>query len=516
LSGLSASLALAPGGRVSFSVSFAPQTSGAVSGNIAVSSDAANSSLNVPLAGTGVTPGSVVSSPSSLGFGTVQVNTSKTLSATVTNSGGTSVTISQATATGTGYGLGNFSVPLTLSAGQSKTFSVTFAPQSSGSASGSVSIISDASDPTMNVPLSGTGATPGTLGANPGSLSFGNVQVGSSQTLQETVSNSGGSSVTITQANVPSGFTVTGLTLPATVGAGQSTSFSVKFSPQSGGPASGNLSIISDASNPTLSVPLSGSGTTPGSLAPSPASLSFGSVQVGDTKSLQETLTNSGGSTVSVTQANSTNAAFVVSGLTLPLTLGAGQSASFNVSFNPQSGGPASGKVSVLSDASNSTLDISLSGTGTTPGVLGVTSSSLSFGSVAINSTGSKTESLTNSGGTAVKVSQANVTGTGFSITGLALPLTLNPGQSFTFGVNFAPTSAGSVSGSIGFVSDASNPNLSVTLSGTGASVGQLTVSPATLSFGSVIVGQNKTMSATLSATGANVTISSEIGRAHV
>jgi Abnormal spindle-like microcephaly-assoc'd, ASPM-SPD-2-Hydin len=612
LSGLSSSLALAPGGSVSFSVSFAPQTSGAVSGNIAVSSDAANSSLNVPLAGTGVTPGSVVSSPSSLGFGTVQVNTSKTLSATVTNSGGTSVTISQATATGTGYSLGNFSVPMSLSAGQSKTFSVTFAPQSSGSASGSVSIISDASDPTMNVPLSGTGATPGTLGANPGSLSFGNVQVGSSQTLQETVSNSGGSSVTITQANVPSGFTVTGLTLPATVGAGQSTSFSVKFSPQAGGPASGSLSIISDASNPTLgvslsgagttpgslaaspaslsfgnvqvgnsqtlqetvtnsgglsvtitqanvpsgftvtgltlpatvgagqstsfsvkfspqsggpasgnlsiisdasnstlSVPLSGSGTTPGSLAPSPASLSFGSVQVGDTKSLQETLTNSGGSTVSVTQANSTNAAFVVSGLTLPLTLGAGQSASFNVSFNPQSGGPASGKISVLSDASNSTLDISLSGSGTTPGVLAVASSSLSFGSVAINSTGSKTESLTNSGGTAVKVSQANVTGTGFSITGLALPLTLNPGQSFTFGVNFAPKSAGSISGSIDFVSDASNPSLSVSLSGTGASVGQLTVSPATLSFGSVIVGQSKTMSATLSATGANVTVSS-------
>ena len=138
-----------------------------------------------------------------------------------------------------------------------------------------------------------------------------------------------------------------------------------------------------------------------------------------------------------------------------------------------------------------------------------MTSSSLSFGSVAVNSTASKTESLTNSGGTAVKVSQANVTGTGFSITGLTLPLTLNPGQSFTFGVSFAPTSAGSVTGSIGFVSDASNPNLSVSLSGTGASLGQLSVSPATLTFGSVIVGQSKTMNATLSATGANVTVSS-------
>jgi hypothetical protein len=510
LSGLSSPMTLASGQSVSFSVSFAPQTSGALSGSIAVSSDAANSSLNVPLAGTGVTPGSVVSNPSSLSFGTLQVNSSKTLSATVTNSGGTSVTVSQATATGTGYSLGNFSVPLTLAPGQSKSFSVAFSPQSSGSASGNISIISDASDPTVNIPLSGTGATAGTLTPSPASLGFGSVQVGSSQTLQESVTNSGGISATITQANVPTGFTVIGLALPATIGAGQSASFSVKFSPQSGGSATGNLSIVSDASNSTLNVPLSGSSTTPGSLTASPASLSFGSVQVGGTQSLQETLTNSGGSSVTVTQANSTNAAYAVSGLNLPLTLGAGQSASFNVSFSPQSGGSASGKISVLSDASNSTLDISLSGSGTTPGALGATSSSLSFGSVAVNSTASKTESLTNSGGTAVKISQANVsTGTGFSITGLALPLTLNPGQSFTFGVNFAPTSAGSVSGSIGFVSDASNPNLTVTLSGTGASVGQLTVSPATLNFGSVIVGQSKTMSATLSATGTNVTVSS-------
>ena len=509
LSGLSSPVTLTPGQSVSFSASFAPQTSGAASGNIAITSDAANSSFNIPLAGTGVTPGSVVSNPSSLGFGTVQVNTTKNLSATITNSGGTSVTVSQATATGTGYSLGNFSVPLTLSPGQSKTFSVTFDPQSSGPANGSISIVSDASDPAVNVPLTGTGATAGTFTPSPASLSFGSVQVGSSQTLQETVTNSGGSSVTITQANVPTGFSVTGLTLPATVAVGQSATFGVKFSPQSGGSASGNLSIVSDASNSTLNVALSGSGTTPGSLAASPSSLSFGNVQVSDIKTLQETLTNSGGTSVTITGANSTNAAYTVSGLNLPLTVGAGQSASFSITFSPQSSGSASGKISVLSDASNSTLDIPLSGSGTTPGVLDVASSSLSFGSVAVNSSLTKSESLTNSGGTAISVSQANVTGAGFSVTGLTLPLTLNPGQSFTFGMKFAPTSSGNFTGNVDFVSDASNPSLSVSLSGTGASVGQLTVSPSTLNFGSVIVGQSKSLSATLSATGSNVTVSS-------
>src|SRR5439155_232808 len=382
VSGISVPLTLAPGQSVAVAVTFAPTSSGADSGSVSIivtvstsggghkgkgghsltAAASTSTTATVAVSGTGVMTGQLAAAPASIDFGKVQINSSpQVVTGTLTNSGGTSVNINTATITGAGFTLSGLSSSLALAPGGSVSFSVSFAPQTSGAVSGNIAVISDASDPTMNVPLSGTGATPGTLGANPGSLSFGNVQVGSSQTLQETVSNSGGSSVTITQANVPSGFTVTGLTLPATVGAGQSTSFSVKFSPQAGGPASGNLSIISDASNPTLGVSLSGSGTTPGSLAASPASLSFGTVQVGDTKSLQETLTNSGGSTVSVTQANSTNAAFVVSGLTLPLTLGAGQSASFNVSFNPQSGGPASGKVSVLSDASNSTLDISLS-----------------------------------------------------------------------------------------------------------------------------------------------------------
>ena len=63
-----------------------------------------------------------------------------------------------------------------------------------------------------------------------------NVQVGNTQTLQETLTNSGGSTATITQTNVPSGFTLTGISEPMTLAAGQSASFSVKFSPQSGGP----------------------------------------------------------------------------------------------------------------------------------------------------------------------------------------------------------------------------------------------------------------------------------------
>ena len=120
------------------------------------------------------------------------------------------------------------------------------------------------------------------------------------------------------------------------------------------------------------------------------------------------------------------------------------------------------------------------------PGVLSTSDSSLSFGSVPVNGTATQTETLTNSGGTNVTITQAKVSGTGFSVTGLTLPMTLKPGQSFTFGAAFNPTSGGNATGSIAVVSDASNSTLTITLAGTATVAGQLAVSPASLSFGSV------------------------------
>ncbi len=440
----------------------------------------------------------------------MQLSNTQSLPETLTNSGGTSVTVSQATITGTGFSLTGLSLPLTLGAGQSTSFSVAFAPQTGGSAAGNIAIVSNASNPTLSVTLSGSGVAPGSLAASSSSLSFGSVQVGKSQSMQETLTNSGGSSVTVNQATLTgTGFSMSGMSLPLTLAAGQSTSFSVAFAPQSAASATGSISVASSASNSTLAVSLSGSGVAPGSLTASQSSLSFGSVQVTNSQSLQETVTNSGGSSATISQVNVSGTGFSVSGLSLPLTLAAGQSASFTVAFSPQAGGSVSGNISVLSNASNATLAVSLSGTGVTPGVLAVTSSSLSFGSVKVSATQTLSETVSNSGGSSLTISQATLSGSGFAITGLTLPLTLAPGQSFTFGTAFTPTAAGNASSTLSIASNASNTALTVSLTGTGTISGQLTVSPASLSFGSVVVGQSSSLPASLSASGASVTISS-------
>jgi hypothetical protein len=521
VSGLSLPLTLAPSQGTTFNVTFTPATSGKASAMISVTattstsgngnrnkkssatSNSQTATILVTGAGTGL--GQLTATLTSISFGSVQIGSSQTLSETLTNTGGSNVTISQAAVTGAGFSSSGLSLPFTLGVGQSKAFSITFAPQTAGGVNGSVAIASDASNPTLNASLSGSGVTPGSLTFNHLSLSFGSVQ-----TLQETLTNSGGSSVSISKVTtIGSGFSVTGVNLPLTLVAGQSATLSVMFAPQAASSANGSLSILSDASNSTVTVPLSGTGVTAGSLIASPASLSFGSVQVGNSQPLQGTVTNSGGSSVTITQAPVTGTGFSMSGMNLPVTLTPGQSATFNVTFAPQSGGSASGNVSIASNASNATLTIPFSGTGVTPGSLAASPASLSFGTLQVGNSATQSETLTNSGGSSVTISQANVTGSAFSITGLNLPLTLIAGQSFTFGIVLAPVSAGSASGSISVVSNASNSTLTIVLAGNVTTAGQLSVSPATLDFGSVIVGQNKSLNGTLSATGSAVTVAS-------
>jgi hypothetical protein len=256
--------------------------------------------------------------------------------------------------------------PVTLGAGQSASFGVSFTPQSAGSASGSVMIMSNASNPTLTIPLSGTGVAAGALGSSPTSLAFGSLQVGNNQALSGIVTNTGGSSVTISQAGISgTGFTLSGMTTPVTLGAGQSASFGVSFTPQSAGSASGNVMITSNASNPTLTIPLSGSGTAAvGQLTVTPSTLVAGSVVVGTSGTASGSL-NASGASVTVTAASTNNSQFNVGGLALPITIPAGQSAPFTVTFSPLVNGAASGALTFTSNAQSSTATETLTGTGT-------------------------------------------------------------------------------------------------------------------------------------------------------
>ena len=98
-------------------------------------------------------------------------------------------------------------------------------------------------------------------------------------------------------------------------------------------------------------------------LAVSPTTLSFGNVAVGLSATLPATLTAPNGS-VTISSDQSTSSEFTLLGLTLPVTIPAGQSILVTVQFNPNASGTASGKAGFISDAVNSPTVEQLSGTG--------------------------------------------------------------------------------------------------------------------------------------------------------
>src|SRR6202521_5779077 len=444
--------------------------------------------------------------PTNLRFGAVVVGQTETLLVTLTNNGQSSVTVSGIAVGKSEFTTSNLSLPLVLLAGQSVDLSVSFTPTAMGWTGGTIKFFSNASNPTLQLDVGGTGVRSESVTASPSMVSFGQVAIGTISTVPVVLTNARSWKVTLSALQTTSGgFSMSGPMFPLTLGAGQSVTLNVAFAPQSAGTTGGSLFV----SGPQLAIPLTGTGTAPGQLSANPSSLNFANVPVGSSQMQSATLTNSGGSSLTVSQANLTGTSFTLNGLTLPLTLGAGQSVTLSVVFAPQSAGTFSGNVAFTSDGSNPTMNLPLSGTGVTQGTLTSNPTSLAFGNVQVGNNTSLSETLTNTGVLSLTISAATASGSGFSLNGLSLPLTLTAGQSTSFTVLFGPTASGAASGSVSVTSNGSNSNFSIPLSGTGVTPGALAANPTTVAFGSVQVGNSTNLSETLTNTGgSSVTIS--------
>jgi Abnormal spindle-like microcephaly-assoc'd, ASPM-SPD-2-Hydin len=106
--------------------------------------------------------------------------------------------------------------------------------------------------------------------------------------------------------------------------------------------------------------------------------------------------------------------------------------------------------------------------TGPRAGQLAAHRTSLTFGTVTVGNSSSQTVTVTASVAS-VTITQANITGDGFSVIAPTLPTTLMAGESASFTVEFTPSVAGSVTGSVSLVSNAGNSPPTIAVSGTGA-----------------------------------------------
>lgn len=258
VSGISLPATLSAGQSVALTVAFSPESIGSASTKITITSNAQNPSLQVGILGSGVKSQDLSATPSSLSFGQVSVGSSATSSVVVSNPHSWSETITALQMIGTGFSVSGPNMPVTLASGQSITLSVSFSPQAAGADAASVFVSGDG----LDIPLSGTGTAVGQLSVTPGSLGFGNVDVGTSTTQPSTMTASGGSVTVSSASSSNSQFSISGVSLPVTIGAGQSVSFDVVFAPTKTGSDSATMSFASNASNQG-SESLSGTGIVP-------------------------------------------------------------------------------------------------------------------------------------------------------------------------------------------------------------------------------------------------------------
>ena len=518
VSGPTLPMTLGPRASVIFHVVFMPSSAGTLTGNITFSAGKnSGQSVSVFVSGTGsISPTSpqasylLTPSVSSLTFGNQLVGTGSSQAVVLTNTGTGSVTVSSVMCSGAGFSVSGFSTSVTLAAGQSLSLAANFAPTVAGSVSGSISITSTGTNSPTVVSLAGTGVQP-LISVSPASATFGNVITGTSSTQTIAVQNPGSDTLNISQASLSGiGYTLSGIGVPLSIPPGGSSSFSIRFAPTSAGTFSGSLALVSNAASSPTTIVLSGSGVASTlQLSASSSSLGFGSVNTGSSATLSVSVTNTGNSSVTISQIAETGAGYLLSSPAVPLALSPGQSTSFSVKFAPSATGTFAGTATLTSNATNSPLTISLSGTGVQPQIA-VVPSTVSFGSTTVGVANTETVTIQNPGTASLSISQAAVSGTGFSVSGLALPLSIAPGASTSFSATFTPASAGSLSGNISLVSTAPNSPTTIGLSGSGvAATYQLSANPTSLSFGSLTTSTTAVKTVTLSNTGnSSVTIS--------
>jgi F5/8 type C domain/Pectate lyase superfamily protein/Abnormal spindle-like microcephaly-assoc'd, ASPM-SPD-2-Hydin len=392
---------IAAGSSCTVDVTFRPTAAGSRSGSLTVT--AAGVTSTVPLSGTGVSPGPILSAnPSSVSFPGTVVGGTATQTVSVTNTGTTSATVSGVSTSGDYSQTNNCG---TLAVNASCTVTVTFRPTTSGTRAGTVTVTSNANNSPTQISLTGSGigadtnvARGKTASASSevnGTQNAATTTDGDANTYWESANNAFPQWV---QADLGSAYTVGRVTLrlpPSSAWQTRTQTLSVQTSTNGSSFTTAVPSATYTFTSPTnvvnITVPsvnaryvrvnitansgwpagqvselevYPSGGTSPNAptVSTNPSSLSFPSQALNTTSSAQ-----------SVTVSNTGTASASVSGVTVSGdytqtnncgTVAVGGSCTVSVSFRPTASGTRNGTLTITSNADNSPTTVALSGTG--------------------------------------------------------------------------------------------------------------------------------------------------------
>ncbi|MES2220845.1 MAG: choice-of-anchor D domain-containing protein, partial [Acidobacteriota bacterium] len=123
---------------------------------------------------------------------------------------------------------------------------VTFDPSTSGTRTGTLTVLANIAGGQQSVELSGLGTTQASIVLLPNSLNFGEVQTATASAAQQvTISNTGAASIALTKESVSGPFAIQINTCTSTLAADSGCTLAVVFQPITTGPASGVLTVVS-------------------------------------------------------------------------------------------------------------------------------------------------------------------------------------------------------------------------------------------------------------------------------
>ena len=297
--------------------------------------------------------------------------------------------------------------------------------------------------------------------------------------------------------------------------------------PQQGrffGPVAGCIGVLSIAfcclvlSGCGASFVLTGAAADSGSIVPSPSSVDFGTVSLGQSGNSKVSLKNPGATPVVISQISVSSDSFSIDGMgNMPITLAAGSSLDIKVHFKPKDAGTTDGDVTITSAPVSSASGDSVAG------IVAEKSTTSSTTTVKLHGTGKKAAQGPQSSTLALTCSTTSFTGPGTdscTVTsttaapsgGMSVALSSsNPAVAATTSLTIPENSTSATFiAEISAVTSAETVTLTASTSSASSSVGLqlnpyiavLSLSASSISFGNVGINTAATRSLTLTSTG--------------
>jgi len=210
-------------------------------------------------------------------------------------------------------------------------------------------------------------AAPAHLELTPAAMHFDSAIVGVQNSQSLKLANTGGTAMTVTGFVARGvGLSVNGFSGSTLLNPGTSATFSVELVPKTSGNYSGSLAIVSQTASLDTTLPVSGDvAAADPKLSVGATSVNFGSVSSGKSASETVTVTNTGNVEVTISKVQLSGAGFSIVGSAAPVHLASEQSVKLDLEFSPKAAGTSTGTLTVDSNASDSSLEVKLSGSET-------------------------------------------------------------------------------------------------------------------------------------------------------